>query len=87
MSSSEWPLTARQRAISEILQECLGPDPSVPSEAGQRYEVDAHLLDSMLNAHPSEEHVLDYFRGTRGHATQSLYALTERLLSLARLDP
>lgn len=77
---------ARQRAISDILQEAFGPDPSVPAEAVDHYEVDAHFLDMMLNASPSEEHILDYL-GVQGPGADvdALRVLAVRLLRLS--DP
>lgn len=75
--------SARELAISEILREIFGPDSRVPEESPMHYDVDATLLDMMLRANPSEEHLLDYFGIQEPHADSTrIRAAARRLLGL-----
>ena len=75
----------RELAISGILREAFGPDPSVPDETPMHYDVDASLLDMMLNANPSEEHLLDYLGAQQeGADLERIGWVTTQLLNLVR---
>ena len=75
--------SARELAISEIMRDVFGPDLRVPAETPMHYDVDASLLDMMLNANPSEEHLLDYFGiQTPGADIARIRAASLRLLAL-----
>ena len=51
----------REIAISEILRDVFGDDPEFTENRLLHYDVDASMLDMMLEANPAEEHLLDYF--------------------------
>lgn len=52
--------TPREQRIMSILLRTLGPDPAVPAETHVHYDVDASFLNMMLDAHPSEAHIVAY---------------------------
>ncbi len=73
----------RELAISEILRDVFGPDPQVPLNTSVDYDVDASLLNLMLEANPSEDHVVDYLRGHEANPRPDQVRLaTLRLLGL-----
>ena len=77
--------STRELTISEILREAFGPDPSVPRETPMHYDVDASFLDMMLNASPSEEHLLDYLGAQQeGADHERIGQAVRQLLKLAR---
>ncbi len=79
--------SARELAISEILQDVFGPDSRVPEETPMHYDVDASLLNMMLNANPSEEHLLDYFSVHKpGADSVRIRAASLRLLDLISME-
>jgi hypothetical protein len=75
-------MSPREQAIARILVDVLGPDPAVPAETPVHYDVDASFLASMLDANPSEEHVVEYFIADANIDDFQRRLIARRLLAL-----
>jgi hypothetical protein len=75
----------RETAISEILRDVFGDDPGFAKDMLLHYDVDASMLDMMLEAHPNEEHLLDFFDVQSDDADHArIREATRRILLLSR---
>ena len=75
----------REMAIAQILRDVFGDDTEVPEATATHYDVDVSMLDMMLDANPSEEHLFDYFGiQSPGADVARIREVTRRLLLLLR---
>ena len=75
----------REIAISEILREVFGDDPEFTQERLLHYDVDASMLDMILEANPEEDHLLDFFDIQSPDADHPrIREATRRILLLSR---
>jgi hypothetical protein len=73
----------REIAISEILRDVFGDDPEFAENRLLHYDVDASMLEMMLEANPDEEHLLDFFDIQSDHVDHArIREATRRILML-----
>jgi hypothetical protein len=74
----------REIAISEILRDVFGEDPEYTQDRLLHYDVDASMLDMMLEANPEEDHLLDFFEiQSRDADLTRIREATRRILLLS----